>query len=56
MLRYRVYTFWMALIVSCTVAVAQTVVSGVVRNAKTKEPLSGAFVLGLAGSQQMTYA
>lgn len=56
MLRYRVYTFWLALIVSCTVAVAQTVVSGVVRNAKTKEPLSGAFVLGLAGSQQMTYA
>ena len=35
---------------------AQTSLSGEVREKKTKEPVAGAFVLGLAGSQQKVYA
>ena len=52
----RIITLLLALIISCLTAVAQTVVSGIVRETKTKEPVAGAFVLGLAGSQQKAFA
>lgn len=46
----------MALVFNCLPAGSQTVVSGVVREAKTKDPVAGAFVLGVAGSQQKAFA
>lgn len=44
-----------ALAIGCSYASAQTTLSGVVREKKTKEPVAGAFVLGLSGSQQKAY-
>ena len=55
-MRLRILTLLLTLVFSCLAAVAQTVVSGVVRETKTKEPVAGAFVLGLAGSQQKAFA
>ncbi|MBR0255127.1 MAG: TonB-dependent receptor [Bacteroidales bacterium] len=52
----RFLTFLMALVFNCLPAGSQTVVSGVVREAKTKDPVAGAFVLGVAGSQQKAFA
>ncbi len=56
MLRPRILSLLLALLVSCTAALAQTAVSGIVREKKTKEPVAGAFVLGLAASQQKAFA
>ena len=45
-----------ALLVGCWFAAfAQTTVTGVVRDKQTKEPVAGAFVLGLSGQQQKSY-
>ena len=43
------------LVVGAETGFAQTTLSGLIRNRKTKEPVAGAFVLGLAGSQQKAY-
>ena len=55
-MRFRLHTLLLALIISCLTAVAQTTMSGIVREQKTKEPVAGAFVLGLAASQQKAFA
>lgn len=50
----------LTLLAACPVFLAQTAaqiaVTGVVRDKKTKEPVAGAFVLGLSGQQQKAYS
>lgn len=46
----------LALLSACSFALAQTSVTGRVRDKKSKEPVSGAFVLGISGSHQKAYA
>ena len=55
-MRSRILSLLVALLVSGSIAVAQTTVSGIVREKNTKEPVAGAFVLGLSASQQKAFA
>lgn len=52
----RLTCLLLALIAGCwSTALAQTTVTGLVRDAKSREPVAGAFVLGLSGQQQKAY-
>ena len=52
----RLTCLLLAILAACSVALAQSAVTGVVRDAKSREPVAGAFVLGLSGQQQKAYA
>ena len=52
----RLTCLLLALLAGCwSAAYAQTAVTGDVRDKKTKEPVAGAFVLGLSGQQQKAH-
>lgn len=44
-----------SLLAACSISLAQTTVTGFVREIRTKEPVAGAFVLGLSGQQQKAF-